>query len=85
MAKLMMDCSCFYDPCNFCSSRISSRAPLKFVPLSDMMWDGQPRLATNLWRTTKKSSVDREEQMSRCTAFVVRQTNTTAYVSGVRT
>ncbi len=66
-------------PENRWSSRISSRAPKKFDPLSEWMEEGTPRRATNLSRVARNSVVESEEARSKCTALVTMHTKTTAY------
>ena len=48
---------------------------MKFVPLSLVMRDGQPRLATNLIRAAMNDPVDRSVTASMCTVCTVSDTN----------
>ncbi len=76
----MITCFTSDDSESFCISRISSRAPWKLVPLSEKMSAGHPRLAIKRSRVARNSLEDRDAQRSKCTALVVMQTKTTAYV-----
>ena len=58
----------------------SDVAPLKFVPLSEYMLDGEPRLPTNVLNASMKVSVSQSLTISKWTHLMVKQENKHAHL-----
>jgi len=69
---------------SLCSSELNNAytsfnwlfAPTKLVPLSEYILSGKPRLAMNRHNAARNPSDDRSLTTSRCTALIVKHTNT---------
>ena len=61
-----------------------SAAPTKFVPLSEYIHDGLPRLPTKRENAARNDWVDKSLVASKCMAFVAKQTKTQTYPLVIR-